>query len=275
MRTTEHPSLTVTIDSHIATLTLRGPGKGNAMGPDFWRDLPAAMRALDDDDDVRVVVLRGAGAAFSYGLDLLAMAGELAPLLSPNAGPVERGALLTTIERMQGAITSVARCRVPVVAAIHGWCIGGGLDLAAAADMRVCSTTARFSLREIKVAMVADVGSLQRLPHVIGESATRELAYTGRDIDGSRAATLGLVSEVFSDDEALFAGARALAADIAASSPLVVRGIKRVMNTRIDAEVTRGLQNVAQHNAAFLGSEDLGEAMAAFAERRPPQFKGR
>mgnify|MGYP002377014737 CR=1 FL=1 len=275
MRTIEHPSLKVVTEAHIATVTLTGPGKGNAMGPDFWRDLPRAIQAIDDDDDVRVVVLRGAGVAFSYGLDLLAMAGELAPLLSPNAGPVERRALLSTIERMQGAISSIARCHVPVVAAIHGWCIGGGLDLASAADIRVCSSSARFSLREIKVAMVADVGSLQRLPHVIGESATRELAFTGRDIDAGRALSLGLVSQVFDDDEALFEGARALASDIAASSPLVVRGIKRVMNTRIEGEVARGLKDVAQHNAAFLGSDDLGEAMAAFAERRPPQFKGR
>jgi enoyl-CoA hydratase len=274
---TERPLAAFNLDvtDHIATVTLTGPGKGNAMGPDFWRECPEVFRMLDADERVRVVVVHGAGKAFSYGLDLLAMAGDFATLLQPNAGPLERARLTELIASMQGAPSALAQCRKPVVAAVHGWCIGGALDLIAAADIRVCSTTARFSLREVKVGMVADVGSLQRLPHVIGESATRELALTGRDIDASRAHALGLVSEVFSDDDALFAGARALAQQIAKNPPLVVQGIKRVMNARIDGEVARGLAHVAMHNAAFLGSEDLHEAVAAFMEKRDPVFKGK
>ncbi len=265
----------VDVDAHIATVTLLGPGKGNAMGPDFWRECPAVFRALDADPRVRVVVVRGAGKAFSYGLDLMAMAGEIASLLQPSAGPLERARLMDVITSMQAGPGALARCRVPVIAAVHGWCIGGGLDFIAAADLRVCSATARFSLREVKVGMVADVGSLQRLPHVIGESATRELALTGKDIDAARAQALGLVSEVFADDDAVFTGARALAAQIAKNPPLVVEGIKRVMNARIEDEIARGLKNVAMHNAAFLGTEDLQEAVAAFAEKREPVFTGR
>jgi enoyl-CoA hydratase len=268
-------AFTVDVADLVATVALTGPGKGNAMGPDFWRECPELFRMLDADERVRAVVVRGAGKAFSYGLDLLAMAGDFATLLQPNAGPLERARLTELIASMQGAPNAVAQCRKPVVGAVHGWCIGGGLDMIAAADIRVCSTTARFSLREVKVGMVADVGSLQRLPHVIGESATRELALTGRDIDATRALSLGLVSEVFSDDDSVFAGARALALQIAANPPLVVQGIKRVMNARIDDEVARGLKAVAMHNAAFLGTEDLHEAVGAFIEKRAPVFTGR
>ncbi len=263
------------VADHVATVTLRGPGKGNAMGPDFWRECPQVFAQLDADDDVRAVLLRGAGASFCYGLDLLTMAGELGTLAAPGAGAVERRRLLEVIEGMQRALHAVFACRKPVVAAVHGWCIGGGLDLAAAADVRVCAAGARFSLREVKLAIVADVGSLQRLPHIIGEAATRELALTGKDIDATGALRLGLVTEVFADDDALFAGAHRLAQQIADNPPLVVQGIKRVMNRRIEGEIAGGLREVAAWNAAFLGTEDLGEAVAAFAERRPARFAGR
>ncbi|MCC7071902.1 MAG: crotonase/enoyl-CoA hydratase family protein [Deltaproteobacteria bacterium] len=263
------------VADHVATVTLRGPGKGNAMGPDFWRECPQLFSELGRDDEVRVVLLRGSGAAFCYGLDLLAMAGELGALAAPGAAAVERARLLDVIEGMQRALHAVFSCKKPVVAAVHGWCIGGGLDLAAAADLRVCSGGARFSLREVKLAIVADVGSLQYLPHLIGEAATRELAFTGKDIDANRALALGLVSEVFADDDALFSGAHRLAQQIADNPPLVVQGIKRVMNRRIEGEIASGLREVAAWNAAFLGTEDLGEAVAAFAERRPARFTGR
>jgi enoyl-CoA hydratase len=265
----------VDVTDEVATVTLKGPGRGNAMGPAFWRECPQVFSALSDDERVRVVLVRGAGKSFCYGLDLLAMAGELGPLLSPTAGPLERTRLLAIIDEMQRALHAAFLCRKPVIAAVHGWCIGGGLDLASACDVRVCAAGARFSLREVKVAMVADVGSLQRLPHLIGESATRELALTGRDIDAARALQLGLVSEVFADDDALFAGARALARQIASNPPLVTQGIKQVMNARIEGALRDGLRTVAYFNAAFLGSDDLGEAMAAFAEKREPRFTGR
>lgn len=259
----------------VAEVTLKGPGKGNAMGPDFWRECPEVFRALDADESVRVIVLRGSGKAFSYGLDLMAMAGELGGLIAGAPGAAERERLLEVIAAMQAGPDAAARCKKPVVAAVHGWCIGGGLDLAAACDVRLCSSTARFSLREVKVGMVADIGSLQRLPWIIGEGATRELAFTGKDIDAGHALRIGLVNEVFDDDDALFEGARRLAADIAKNPPLVVQGIKRVMNARIQSAIDEGLRQVATWNAAFLPSEDLAEAIAAFAEKREPSFRGR
>jgi enoyl-CoA hydratase len=169
----------------------------------------------------------------------------------------------------------VARCRKPVIAAIHGWCIGGAIDLVAACDVRLASSTAKLSVREVKVAMVADIGTLQRLPHIIGEGHTRQLAFTGEDIDAARARDIGLVNDVYADDDALFAAALAMARTIKENPPLVVQGIKRVMQARVQGQITDGLRQVAMWNAAFLASDDLGEAMAAFAEKRAPRFQGR
>lgn len=272
---TTRSAFSVDVADGIASVSLLGPGKGNAMGPAFWSECAAVFQDLDVDEAVRVVVLRGSGKVFSYGIDLMAMSGELGPLLVSGAGPVERARLLDVITRMQQAPHAIFLCRKPVIAAVHGWCIGGGLDVAAACDLRLCSAGARFSLREVKVAMVADVGSLQRLPHIIGEGITRELALSGKDIDAARALQIGLVSEVCVDDDALFVRAHAAAKEIAANPPLVVQGIKRVMNARIAKEIEEGLRAVAVWNSSFLGSEDLTEAMVAFAEKRPPNFAGR
>jgi enoyl-CoA hydratase len=268
-------SLALEVQEAVATVTLVGPGKGNALGPAFWRELPELFARLDGDPAVRAVVVKGSGKAFTYGLDLMAMAGELGPLLLPGGGASERTALLAMIRKLQGAIDAVARCTKPVIAAVHGWCIGGGLDLASACDLRLCSADARFSLREVKVGMVADIGSLQRLPAIIGEGHTRELAFTGCDVEATRAKGMGLVNAVHETPEALFEAADRLAREIAQNPPLVVSGIKQVLNAEAEGRAQRGLAYVAAWNAAFLPSEDLQEAFAAFAERRAPQFKGR
>jgi enoyl-CoA hydratase len=264
-------AFSIDIRDGIAEVRITTP----ACGPAFWRECPDVFKDLDDNDDVRVVLLRGPDKCFSYGLDLMAMAGELGEVIAGAPNAEQRTKLLGIIEHMQGSPNAPARMSKPVIAAVHHWCIGAGLDLISGCDIRVCSASAKFSLREVRVGMVADVGSLQRLPAIIGEGATRELAFTGKDIDAERALRLGLVSEVFDDDDALWAGARALAADVAKNSPLVVRGIKNVMNRRLEAEVRDGLQYVAAWNSAYLPSEDLMEAMAAFAEKREPVFKGR
>jgi enoyl-CoA hydratase len=270
---TEYKSLRLTKNENICEVVLTGPGKGNAMGPDFWREMPQLFAALDRDPEVRAIIIGGAGGNFSYGLDLMAMAGEISGGGSNLAA--ERSALLDKVGEMQQACDRVAVCRKPVIAAVSGWCIGGGLDLVSACDIRLCSSDARFSLREVRVGMVADIGSLQRLPYLIGEGHTRELAFTGKDIDAARALQIGLVSEVYESQEALLAAAQQLAGEIAANPPLVVQGIKQVMNQRIAQEIAEGLRYVGVWNSAFLHSEDLIEAITAFRERRTPQFKGR
>ena len=265
----------VTKADGVAEVMLLGPGRGNAMGPAFWAECPGVFRDLDRDEEVRVVVVRGSGEHFSYGLDLPGMMASLAPHLMGDKRAGERTKLLDWIGELQSSFNEVARCRKPVIAAIAGYCIGGGLDLASACDIRLASATAKFSLREVKLAIVADLGSLQRLPAIIGEGATRELAFTGKDIDAARAARLGLVNEVFESPDALWAAARAMAESIARNPPLTVHGIKRVLEHSAAPRVQAGLDFVATWNAAFLQSSDLEEAMAAFMEKRAPVFRGK
>jgi enoyl-CoA hydratase len=273
----EAPGKAVRIEKQgaVAELVLTGPGRGNALGPDFWREMPQAIATVDADPGVRVILLRGEGAHFSYGLDLMGMMGDLGPIVMGTNMAAERTALLDMIGRMQGATEGLARSKKPVIAAISGWCIGGGLNLAAACDFRLCSADARFSLREVKLAITADLGALQRLPRIIGEGHTRELAFTGRDIDANRALAIGLVNEIYPTPDALLSAAREMAAQIADNPPLVVQGCKQVLDYCADKSVADGLKFVAVWNAAFLQSGDLGEAFAAFAERRPPRFSGR
>lgn len=271
---TDWQAFTVETKDHVAQVTLIGPGKGNAMGPDFWRELPEVFQALDADPDVRAIVLTGSGKHFSYGLDLPAMSGTFGPLLADRALAAPRTDFLVDVRRLQAAITAVADCRKPVIAAVSGWCIGGGLDLIAAADIRYASAEAQFSLREAKVAIVADVGSLQRLPGIIGEGHLRELAYTAKDIDAARAEKIGLVNDVFPDQEAVLDAAHATAREIAANPPLVVQGVKDVLEQRRKDEIAAGLRYVSAWNAAFLPSEDLTEAVKAVFEKRAPEFRG-
>ncbi|MGC7099719.1 crotonase/enoyl-CoA hydratase family protein [Amycolatopsis lurida] len=267
-------SLKVDRSGHVAEVTLLGPGKGNAMGPDFWRELPLVFNAIDADPEVRAVVLTGSGKHFSYGLDLPAMMPTWAPLLAGDALAKPRTAFLDEIRVLQDSVTSVARCRKPVIAAVAGWCIGGGVDVISAADVRLASADAKFSVREVKVAIVADLGSLQRLATIVGEGHLRELALTGKDIDAARAERIGLVNDVYPDQDALLAAARELAGEIAANPPLVVQGTKDVLSVNTERQVADGLRYVSTWNAAFLPSKDLAEAAQAFLERRAPSFGG-
>ncbi|MEN3321218.1 MAG: enoyl-CoA hydratase [Mycobacterium sp.] len=189
-----YESVTVDIKDNVAQVTLIGPGKGNAMGPAFWAEMPEVFAKLDADRDVRAIVLTGSGKHFSYGLDLLAMGGSLSEVLAEGATARPRADFHAMILRMQGAINAVADCRTPTIASVHGWCIGGGVDLISAVDIRYASADAKFSVREVKLAMVADVGSLARLPLILTDGHLRELALTGKNIDAARAERIGLVT---------------------------------------------------------------------------------
>jgi enoyl-CoA hydratase len=267
-------SLKVERAGHVAKVTLLGPSKGNAMGPDFWRELPVVFGTLDADPQVRAIVLTGSGAHFSYGLDLTAMMPGWSGLLAGNSLARPRTEFLYDVRKLQAAVSSIAETRKPVIAAISGWCIGGGVDVISATDIRLASADAKFSVREVKVAMVADIGSLQRLAPIIGEGHLRELALTGKDIDAARAEKIGLVNDVYPDQVAVLAAARRLADEIAANPPLVVQGVKDVLNAGTDRQIADGLRYVSAWNAAFLPSKDLAEAVQAFIGRRAPEFKG-
>jgi len=258
----------------VAEVTIVGTGKGNRMGPTFWRELPELFGLVDGDEGVRVIVLRGAGDVFTWGLDLSSMGGEIGAGMAEGALAAQRTSLYQLILRMQAATSSVAKCRKPVIAAIGGWCIGGGIDLASFCDVRICSADAKFSVREVKLAIVADLGTLQRLPHLVGQGHARRLALTGEDFDAEHAHRIGLVEEVFPTQEALFSGAIALAQQIAENPPLVVQGIKQVMEATMGRPYEEGLRHVALWNSAFLPSKDLQEALMAFLQKRPPVFRG-
>ncbi len=270
--------LAIEVDGHVATLWLDRPEKRNALGPAFWDDLPEAMAAIGGDPSVRAVVIAARGPHFSVGLDLVAMSGLMGGGMDGD-GPRPSVAARAwrsraEIVRLQESVTSVADCTVPVIAAVHGWCIGGGVDLIAACDIRLASADAQFSVRETRIAIVADLGSLQRLPGIIGRGHVAELAYTGKDITAARAEVIGLVNHVCPDADAVVADARAMAAEIAANSPLAVQGTKAVLVAGEDRTVAEGLDYVATWNAAFLASDDLAEAMTAFLEKRPATFTG-
>ncbi|HEX7427061.1 MAG TPA: crotonase/enoyl-CoA hydratase family protein [Mycobacterium sp.] len=269
-----YDSVTVDIDGHVAQVTLVGPGKGNAMGPAFWAEMPEVFAKLDADRDVRAIVLTGSGKNFSYGLDLPAMGGTLSGVMTNGASARPRADFHATVLRMQGAITAVADCRTPTIASVHGWCVGGGVDLISAVDIRYASADAKFSVREVKLAIVADVGSLARLPLIVNDGHLRELALTGKDIDAVRAEKIGLVNDVYDDAEASLAAAHETAAEIAANPPLVVNGIKDVLDQQRIARVSESLRYVAAWNAAFMPSRDLTEGLKATFEKRAPNFTG-
>ncbi len=269
-----YKALTVEVADHVAEVTLVGPGKGNAMGPDFWAEVPVVFDALDADPDVRAVVLTGSGRQFTYGLDLTSSGLALGPLFVDGGLARPRTDFHDHIRAMQRAAESIGGCRKPVVAAVHGWCIGGGIDIIAAADVRYASADARFSIREVKIAIVADMGTLAYLPSIIGQGHLRELLFTGRDVDAAHARRIGLVNDVADDHEGVLALARGTAAEIAANPPLAVQGAKAVLeNARAD-EIAAANRYVAAWNAAFLASKDLGEAMGAVMEKRTARFAG-
>jgi enoyl-CoA hydratase len=262
--------VTIEKDRHIATVWLDRPDKLNAMNLPMWDDLPGAMEEVGSDSEVRVVIIAGKGRAFTAGIDIEALA-------AVGAGPegnsevAKRQALYRLIKRLQHTMTSIADCSKPVIAAVHGYCIGAGVDLITACDIRLASPEATFSVRETKLGMVADVGTLQRLPKVVAPGHVAELAFTGKDITAERAKEIGLVNDVCADVQQ---AALELAQEIAANSPLAVQGAKAVLKAGENRSIEGALDYVAVWNAAFLQSNDLQEAMLAGLEKRPPEFKG-
>jgi enoyl-CoA hydratase len=265
-------TLTVTLEQNIATVRLNRPDKANAMNLAMWHEIRTAFTWIDDTPEARVAILEGEGKSFTSGIDLTMMMG-LGAQIQNDCEARMREALRRVILDLQDTLTSLERCRKPVLAAIHGACIGGGIDLIACADMRYCSSDAYFSIKEIDIGMVADVGTLQRLPKLVGDGIARELAYTARRVDAAEAREIRLVNRVFDSREALAAGVREIAASIAAKSPLSIRGTKEMLNYARDHTVADGLNHVATWNAAMLMSDDLQKAMMASMGKQTPTFK--
>ncbi len=270
--------LTLEIADHVATLWLDRPEKRNAMSHEMWSDLPRAMAEVAEDPEVRAVVIAGRGKSFCVGIDLAALGAGGAV---GGGGGAEISGATASLRQMkvtsafQAAITSVAECPVPVIAAIHSHCLGAGMDLVTACDIRLASQDALFSVRETKIGIVADVGTLQRLPGIVTAGHVAELAFSGKDIDAARAEKIGLVNDLYSDAEAVYSAARDMALEIAANSPLAVRGTKFILQQGEDLTTEQSLLlNGLWTMVTSLNSNDLQEAMAAFMQKRPPKFTG-
>ncbi|UFH52918.1 crotonase/enoyl-CoA hydratase family protein [Spirosoma sp. KNUC1025] len=256
----------------VMTVTLLGPGKGNAMGSEFWEELPKAMDELNRMPDVRCIVFRGSGDHFSYGLNIQQMMPRLGSMTTGTVVAHQRADLMALIRQMQSGFQKMHESPKPVIAAVHGWCIGGGVNMIAAADIRMCSRDAKFSLREAKLAITPDIGGLQFLPNIIGQGFTREMAFTGADYDAAFAERTGLVNHVYDTPEQLFDAAATLAQQIADNPATAVQGAKRVLNYSLNKSIEDGLQYVAVWNSSQLQSDDFSEAMQATIEKRKAEF---
>lgn len=258
----------------LAFVFLNRPEKKNAMGPSAWIEPVAIFADLDNDPEIRVIIIAGKGACFSAGIDLQGMVPQLPELMDKNQSGATKWRFLPKIKQLQEGISAIEKCRKPVIAAIHGHCLGAGLDMVTACDIRICSEDAQFSLKEAAVGFVADVGVLQRIPLIVGQGHARELAYSARTIGAAKAKEIFLVNEVCPDTRTLMSRAVELAGEIADNSPLAVQASKDVLNYCVGKSVDDGLKYVASISANIIPSKDLLEAITAFSEKRKPQFTG-
>ncbi len=266
--------ISLEIVGHVAHIKLDRAEKLNAMNWGFWEGMPNVIDQINRDLNVRVAILSGEGKAFSVGLDFFDMMPRLGSVGGGPDGERQRK-LHQLIRDMQWSVTCIERCRVPVIAAIQGYCLGGAIDLITACDFRYATTDAIFGVRETKMAIVADIGTLQRLPRIISPGIARELIYTGRDFDAQYAEQIGLVNRLAQDTSELMAMAQEAAMQIAANAPLAVQGSKQTLNYGMTPEIDRELEYVATFNTAHLFSQDLAHAVECFATRATPEFKGR
>lgn len=265
-----YQTLSLTVDTHIARVELNRPDKANAMNQAMWDEIQQCFDFLSDAAEVRVVVLTGAGKHFCSGLDLDMFASVMDHDTEDPARQAER--FRQTILRLQANLSAIEKCRKPVLAAIHGSCVGGGVDMVSCCDMRYCSADASFSIKEIDIGMTADVGTLQRLPHIIPQGIVRELAYTGRVMEAGEAERVGMVNRSFPDRDSLLAGVMEIAREIACKSPLAVRGTKEMLVYTRDHSVADGLNYIATWNAGMLSQADVMKAISARMEKQLAEF---
>jgi enoyl-CoA hydratase len=264
----------VQIADNIAHIRLNRPDKRNAMNPSFWRELPAIIKDIDYNAQARVIVLSSVGPHFSSGLDVSSFGGGGdGSVKDPSTSRVQAGPrFYDNVLHMQDSFSCLESCRLPVLAAIQGGCIGGGVDLVTACDIRYASEDAFVTIMETNIGMTADVGTFPRLVKLIPEGYVREMAYTGRRVSAREAHQMGLVNQVFADHDALLDGVMAIAREIAAKAPLAVYGSKRMINYARDHTTADGLDYIAIWNASNLHVSEIQEAMTANKEQRPGNF---
>ena len=269
---TSYECFDLDIKDHIAHLSMSRPEALNAMSRVFWKELPEIIKDIDKNSQARVIVLSGQGKHFSAGMDLANF------MSNDKSGEKKDPARMREIFyhevlELQDTFSALEECRMPTIAAIHGACVGGAIDMAAACDMRYCSDDAFFKIAEVDIGIAADVGTLQRLPSLIPLAAVRELAYTGRKFDANEAKELGLVNKVFDSQESLTDEVNKIAKKIANKSPLVTRVIKKQINYSRDHSVKESLDYHAAWNSSLISSKDMEEAMKAYMNKSDGDFE--
>jgi len=260
----------IEIDGPVAHLKMNRPQKANGMSPDFWDDLPRLTRALEDDMSIRAMVISGNGKHFTGGMDLASF-GTITNLLNEEPGRAAY-ALRNLIMKLQDSFNALEQARFPVIAAIHGACIGGGIDMTSACDLRLASTDAYFSIEEINLGMSADVGTLQRLPKIIAPGIVKELAFTGRKFSAGEAKEWGFINKVCDDRQAVITEGLELARQIATKSPLAIAGVKKAIDYASDHTTADSLEQIATWNGGMLRSEDLMGAIQAKMQKKEAVF---
>ncbi len=266
-----YKSFTVTLAEHIAHVQLSRPEALNSMNADFWVELPQCMRDIEASGEARVIVISSTGKHFSAGMDLGVFSNPKSVPMGGDPGRMAEN-LRRVVLQLQATLSSLEEVRLPVLAAIHGGCIGGALDMVCAADCRYATADAYFTIKETELGMTADVGTLQRLPKLIPQGVVRELAFTGRNFSAQEALALGLVNQVFESQEAMLDGVMAIAAQIAKHSPLAVTGCKEMLNYSRDHSVADSLKYMATWQSGMFRPHDMMKTFQAKATKSQAQF---
>jgi len=260
----------IEVENNIATMSLARTKTLNSLNLAFVTEISDAVRDLGAREDVRVIILKSSARIFCSGLDLKDISG----LGLIGGGAKAAYFFKPKLQNFFDCCNLLESCNKPVIAAVHGACVGGGLDIACACDIRLCTQDAVFCLKEAAVGVVADMGVLQRLPHIVGQGYAREMAFTARNYSSEEAQRMGLVNAVYPDLETLLAAAKKLAAQIAENAPLAVMGTKEVLNYSRTASIEEGMNMAIGKNSVLFSSQDLIEAFTAFVQNRKPDFKG-
>lgn len=265
----------VSIDAGVAHIRLSRPEKRNAMSPSFWADLPEIVRDIDDNAKARVIVISADTTEdrpiFSAGIDV-SMFGSGDVSGNDKNHPQHGANFYQNVLKLQASFNAIEDCRIPVIAAIHGGCIGGGVDLITACDMRFGTMDAFITIYEINVGMTADVGTFPRILNHMPEGVVRELAYTGRRMGAEECERRGLFNTTYATNTEMMGAVMEMARDIATKPPLAIYGCKRIITYSRDHSTTDALDQIAVWNMSMLIPNEMMEAMGAKAQKRPGKF---
>ena len=263
----------VEVNNSIAHIRFNRPEKRNSMNEDFWNLFPKEVEGLDDSGEIRALIVSSTGPHFSSGIDLNMFKDDVVEEQSENELGRSRGYFIQQLKYLQNVANCLEAARFPVIAAIQGGCIGGGIDLVTAADIRLCTKDAFFIIEEINVGLAADIGTLQRLPKLIPAGIAREWAMMGEKVSADRAKEVGLVSSLYDNQEGMLESAFEIAEKLASKTPLAMWVTKEVLNYSRDHSVKEGLDNVNLWNAATLHKEDVMTTMMSRMQKKKPEYK--